>query len=524
MSRLITLASKAGEASGAFLRELRKAGGLTAPSSGVPDPISTFVEPMANNGMGYMEHHLGTFDVLRKVRDQLPPVGAVVETRVKQVLPFSRPSRNRYDTGFKISLRDEKSKASRGSEKRCEELTRFIEHCGHPDPRHHRDSFPAYMSKVSADALLLAQDGTEVVPDRKGAPAAFYAVDASTLRIAAEGGLMSDGRQSEKTAYVQIVDGMVKTRYTRDQLVFGVTNPTSDIRFKGYGVSPVERAMRVCAAMLHTWEANTRQYQGVTSRGVFNLKKANSRMLADFRQRMQMWMQGVENTATVPCVSLDDGLEFIDLTRTMQDMQFAQWWNVLLRLLCAYFCIEPSEVNFEMAQVGLSSALSTPSNESKIVESRERGLAPLLTHFATNINTHIIQKLDSDFALEFVGLDSMTREQRQQYNAARVQTTHTLNEIRAEEDLPELPPEEGDIILNGIYLQNKSQIAQAAQIAAQQAQYGQAAGSPMVGGGDSTDPEQTDGPGETPVNSQDDGPSGQEGEPLRRSYRWTLEA
>lgn len=518
MSRLVQLASRAGEASGAFLRELGKARGLTndGASQNVPDPISTFIEPMANNGMGYMDHHLGTFDVLRRVRDQLPPVGAVIETRVKQLLPFSRPSRNKYDTGFKISLRDEKAKATTASEKRAEELTRYVEHCGHPDARRHRDGFPAYMSKVGADALLLAQDSTEVVPDRKGVPAAFYAVDASTIRIAAEGGLMSDAKVGDQTAYVQLIDGMVKTRYTRDQLIFGVTNPTSDIRFKGYGVSPVERAMRVCAAMLHTWEANTRQYQGVTSRGVFNLKKANSRMLSDFRQRMQMWMQGVENTATVPCVSLDDGLEFIDLTRTMQDMQFAQWWNVLLRLLCAYFCIEPSEVNFEMAQVGLTNTLSTPSNEGKIIESRERGLAPLLAHFSTNLNAHIIHKLDPDFALEFVGLDAMTREQRQQYNAARVQSTHTLNEIRAEEDLPELPPEEGDIILNGAYLQNKMQVAQAAQMAAQQAQY-PAPDTQDADGEPGTAPTQADDPpGDDATTPQD--------EPLRRSYRWTLEA
>ncbi len=515
MSRLIDLAARAGEASGSFLGELRRARGLDDARTQAEDPVSTFVEPMANNGMGYMDHHLGSFDVLRRVRDQLPPVGAVIETRCKQVLPFSRPSRSRYDTGFRIGLRDEKAKGSAASEKRCEELTRFIEHCGVPDARHHRDLFPAYTYKLVSDSLLLAQDATEIVPDRRGQPAAFYAVDASTIRIAANEQPFAGRGQKNDTAYIQLIDGMVKTRYTREQLIFGVVNPTSDIRFKGYGVSPVERALRVCAAMLHTWEANTRQYQGVTSRGVFNLKKANSRMMADFRQRMQMWMQGVENTATVPCVSLDDGLEFIDLSRTMQDMQFAQWWNVLLRLLCAYFAIEPSEVNFEMAQVGLNSSLSTPSNEYKIVESRERGLAPLLSHIATNLNNHIVHRIDPDFTLEFVGLDAMTREQRQQYNAARVQSTHTLNEIRAEEDLPELPAEEGDIILNGMYLQNKMQAAQQAQMF-QQAQQAQQYPQPQQ---DQQDQAPADAAAES-AQTEESAPD----EPLQRSYRWTLEA
>ncbi len=135
-------------------------------------------------------------------------------------------------------------------------------------------------------------------------------------------------------------------------------------------------------------------------------------------------------------------------------MEFNAWMDFLIKIACSMFGMDPIEVNFQYGNVGQKNTLKESSNREKITESKERGLRPLLEFIADCINEQIIWPINEAFCLEFVGLDAMTRSDAADLAGKRVKTIMTVDELRAEDDLPPLPDGLGEVILDPVYLQH----------------------------------------------------------------------
>ena len=124
----------------------------------------------------------------------------------------------------------------------------------------------------------------------------------------------------------------------------------------------------------------------------------------------------------------------------------------------------------------MASPLFERSNESKIKNSKDRGLRPLLRFIAKLLNRGIIDKIDDHFYLDFVGLDELTEDQRLEMRKSQISTFKTVNEIRREEGLQDLEYG-GDTILNPIFSQRQamaeSKVEQQQQMQMQQEQQAQ---------------------------------------------------
>ena len=77
--------------------------------------------------------------------------------------------------------------------------------------------------------------------------------------------------------------------------------------------------------------------------------------------------------------------------------------------------------------------------ESKLKQSKDMGLRPLLNTIADWINTYLIWPLDPYFELEFVGLDAKSADQEVELGKKETSFKKTVDEIRAEDDLAPLP-------------------------------------------------------------------------------------
>ena len=82
-----------------------------------------------------------------------------------------------------------------------------------------------------------------------------------------------------------------------------------------------------------------------------------------------------------------------------------------------------------------------------------RGLRPLLRFLSHCINKHILWPINEDFEFKFVGLDARTPTEQADLATKQVKTYKTVDEIRAEEDLPPLPEKQGEIILDPTWMQ-----------------------------------------------------------------------
>ena len=430
------------------------------------DPKSLFWDPFAIiEQLGYKERPSAvTYGTLKAMAWKTPIVHTVIQTRIQQLASFCQPSRDRYDMGFRIRVRDSVKEPSPEERKWIQQGENLILRTGVTDNPRGRDTFERFVRKLMWDSLVYDQMAFEVVPNRRGEPAEWYAVDASTIRLADTASTYLNEDNTEAVRYVQIYDGMIISEYTQEELCFGVRNPRTDIRLFGYGVSEMEMLMTVITALLFGWEYNQKAFsQGSSQKGVLNFKGAiPERQLKAFRRHWYQMISGVENAWRTPITNAEE-LQWISMQNSNKDMEYNAWFDFLIKIACAMYTIDPVEINFKYGNVGQRSSLNEAANKEKITESKERGLRPLLRFLETQINQYIIWPLNEAFEFKFVGLDAKTRDEIADLNTKLVKTVRTIDELRAEDNLPPLPDGKGEIILDPTWLQFATSKDQAAQ-------------------------------------------------------------
>jgi len=420
------------------------------------DPKALFWDPFAIiEQLGYKDRpSVLTYGTLKAMVYRQPVIQAVINTRVQQVASFAQPQHDRYQLGFRLKLREQNKEPTKAERDWMTQMEMLMLRTGVTDNPRGRNDFETFLRKVTWDSLVYDQMCFEVVPNRRGTPAEWYAVDAATIRIADAASTFVDEDATKLTRYTQIYDGMVIAEYNQDELCFGVRNPRTDIRLFGYGVSELEMLINVVTSLLWAFEYNQKAFsQGSAAKGIINFKgTVPEKQLQAFRRHWYQLISGVENAWKTPITAADE-LQWINLQQTSRDMEFNAWMDFLIKVACSMYQMDPLEVNFKYGNAGQKSGLQEASNKEKITESKERGLRPLLRFLERNINQSIIWPINENFEFDFVGLDALTRDEIANLNQKRVKTFLTVDELRAEDDLPPLPDGKGEVILDPTWLQ-----------------------------------------------------------------------
>ena len=447
----------------------------------IQDPKTLFWDPFAIiEQLGYKEKPSAiSYGTLKGMVYKTPILHAIILTRIQQMAAFCQPSRDRYEMGFRVKVRDSQKEFTPAERKWTQQAETMVLRTGVTDNPRGRDTFEKFVRKIMWDSLVYDQNSWEIVPNRRGEPAEWYAVDASTIRLADTASTYLNEDNLDAVRYVQIYDGMIISEYTQNEMVFGVRNPRTDIRLFGYGVSELEMLMNVVTAILFAWEYNQKNFsQGSSQKGILNFKGAiPERQLKAFRRHWYQMISGVENSFRTPITNAED-LQWISMQNSNRDMEYSNYFDFLLKVACAVFTIDPTEINFKYGNTGQRGGLQEANNKEKITESKERGLRPLLRFLEGQINHNIIWPLNENFEFKFVGLDAKTRDEIADLNTKLVKTIRTVDEIRAEDNLPPLPNGKGEVILDSTWLQFSSAKDQAAQ----------GGGAPGMGGADPNAP------------------------------------
>jgi len=431
--------------------------GMVPIEKATDDPKSLFWDPYAIiEQLGYKDRpSMVTYGTLRAMTWKMPIVQAIIQTRLNQLAAFCTPQHDRYQLGFRLSLRDSEKEPTKAEMKWIRDMESIFMRTGVTDNIRGRDGLEDFMRKVMYDSMVLDQMTFEVVPNRKGTPAEWYAVDASTIRLADTASTHKNEDLKKEIRYVQIYDGMIISEYTQDELCFGVRNPRTDLRLYGYGVSELEMLIPIITSLLFSFQYNQNFFtQGSAAKGIINFKgTVPERQLQSFRRQWYQMISGVENSWRTPITNSED-LQYINLQQSARDMEFSAWMDFLIKVTCSCFSIDPVEVNFQYGNSGQKASLVEASNKEKITESKERGLRPLMSFFARAMNKYIVWPINENFEFEFVGLDSTTHSETADLATKQVKSYKTVDEIRAGEDLPPLPEGKGEIILDPVWMQN----------------------------------------------------------------------
>jgi len=404
-------------------------------------------------------------------------------------------------------------------------LEAFISNCGEPGrenpfTRMKRPKFEYFLKQIVRDTLTYDQIAAEIVPRNNGIPFEFRAVDAATIRLASPDrdtgsifehsvhqrnlvqgmtgplpyryGSLYMGRQygrspnsEEAIQYVQVINGQIENVYTDSELLFGIRNPRTDIYVQGYGYGELEQLITIVTSMLYAEDFNRMFFQnGAHPKGLLNFKGDNwtPDQLEAFRRQWISQVAGTQNAWKTP-ITQSEGVEWVNMQLSNQDMQFNIWLEYLIKVACAVFLVDPAEINFDLHGGVQQTPLFESSQEWKLKASRDRGLKPLLRFIASLINEHVIDRIDDHFVFEFIGLDELTEQEKHEMMKEQIGSYMTLNEVRRTLDLPDIPGGVGELPLNPVLLQlvqfldgkqqQEQQMAQQQQMQEQAAQQGQ---------------------------------------------------
>ena len=404
-----------------------------------------------------------SYNILYQMSVKNSVIAAVLNTRINQISTFTKPSRFSPDgIGFQIKLRDPLAVPTDEQQDMFRALETFLENCGY-NRDNSRDDFDTFIRKIVRDSLTYDQLCFEIVPDRRGRPAEILAVDASTIRAASEnyngetfwGNVPKNS--SEPIKWVQVVDGSVVSWFTANELAFGVRNPRSNINMQPYGFSELEMLIQQITSHLYAEEYNAKYFsQGGTTKGIINIKSdpngiGNKEQLESFKRQWRAQVNGMTGAWKTPVLQVPDGIEYISVNQSNRDMEYSQWVNYLINIVCAVFLIDPAEVNFSNnGGAAAQSSVFETSQEQKLKHSRDKGLKPLLRFIEAIINKHVISRFSQDYVFCFTGLDEKSEGEKAELDSKYIKTWKTINEIRREHG--EKPLEYGDVILDASYL------------------------------------------------------------------------
>ena len=445
---------------------------------GLPaDSVKAYLEnPLRMaEAMGFKEKPTSlSFGILYQMSVKNSVVASVINTRVNQVSTFTKPKRFSTDgMGFEVRLRDPQAVPNKKQQDVIKSLETFLENCGYTYEAM-SDDFDTFIRKIVRDSLTYDQACFEIIPDRKGRPAKVIAVDAGTIRAAGD---KYDGEltwldnkkpsKNEEVSWVQVIDGSVVAWFTADELAFGVRNPRSNINLQPYGFSELEQLITQITSHLYAEEYNAKFFsQGGTTKGIINIKAdpngiGNKEQLASFKRQWRAQVNGMSGAWKTPVLQVPNGVEYINVSQSNRDMEFNQWMNYLINIVCAVYAIDPAEINFANngGAAGQSSVFEN-SQEQKLKNSKDKGLKPLLRFVETIINKYIISRFSQDYVFAFTGLDEQSESEKAELDSKQVKVWKTINEIRKEHG--QEPLDDGDVILDSSWLNfhQQSQMAQ----------------------------------------------------------------
>lgn len=455
---------------------------------------SFYIDPLEfNSNLGYKDKPFSlSYTTLRRMA-KTPIINSIIKTRKNQIADFAEPQENKYSTGFIIRKKSKtgvEQEMTKQDKKIAYSIQDFLMKGGNVN-QWGADDFDTFIRKIIEDSLIYDQMTFECIRNRRGQLESFMATDASTFRIAEshfdkdyknvffnQRGSTVWNDQSEfgpkihgyRPSYVQVYQSTRVNEFYPWEMCFGIRNPSTSIHANGYGSSELEELINVVTSLLWGDEYNRRFFsQGSAPKGLLRVKGGgNEAALQQFKQQWQSMITGVMQAWKTPVVEAD--VEWIDLQKNNRDMEYSSWMEYLIKLACAIYSIDPSEIGWDISRSAGNSAMFQGSQAERMQHSKDKGLYPLLKFLQRKLNTYIVEQIHPEFELVFAGLNGMTIEQELDMDIKKTNSFQMINETRDKYDMK--PLEFGDTPSNSIYLQAKN----SAQMAAQQ--------QGMMGGGE----------------------------------------
>ncbi len=420
------------------------------------------------------------------MRDWL--ISSIIQCRVDTAARFSRPEHRRHEMGFRFYKRDNNSDYSQQERDEIAMLEDFMYHCGRQEntPNDDRILFGEFLKLTIRDAITFGHVAIEKVKTRSGGlhrfrprpaesiylinkqlPKKVVQADAKAAQKLAEPKSDNDPRMNEEVTtpehefekYVQVsYDNRPLATFGDEDLIFKLFNPQNFIDSRGYCYSPLELAIITVRSHLDVENFNANFFtHGYASKGVLHLKgTVTQQQLANFRRSFYNSITGQQNAWRTPIVAGLDAVEWVPISASAREMEYINFNNHLMRILCTQFQIDPMELGLDFLVSGSGkSNMQAASSEYKVNYSRERGLLPLLTFIEDLVNCDILPALDKELAAKykfcFTGYTDETPQTEIAQLQAEVSVYKSMNDVLRQTQKDPIKHKIADLPLNAAY-------------------------------------------------------------------------
>lgn len=427
------------------------------------EPKSAIIDPYGTQGvMGLRGKPTPIpFSTLRRMA-KVPPIAAIINTRLNQVARFARRPRYEGDMGFKIVLKDKDAKMSAAQKKRAFEIEEFFLTTGAVKNAKRKDNMDKFLRKITRDTLVLDAMSWEHVENLKGDTIAeMWAVDATTIELVANSpagdgneipvyvpvtkrGLQDDG----EIAYVQRIDGQIVAEYTEAELCYAIRNPRTDIETVDFGMSELETLIEIVTGIMNGIRYNTSYFtESHLPQGVLEIVgKYKDEHFEAFKRHWKAMTNGAAGKWSVPVMGLQEGqgMKFTPFKNSNRDMEFNEFLEFLFNIACAVYQIDPNEVGFKSWTSNSGGMSKSDNTQAKIDQSQDKGFVPLMQFLANTFNSEIVDRIDDEFCLVWVGVDDEDEQAKLERDKTNLEMGKvTVAELRKRDDQEEILDDDG---------------------------------------------------------------------------------
>ena len=405
------------------------------------------------------------YQLLSSIAKSSTIISCIIITRTNQVAAFSERQKDKYSLDYILEPVDPDLEIGDEQKAELEKYYAYIENLGDPElkPNDEDISFDEFLRRIAWDRLVYDQVAVERVRSRDESELVYFTpVDGSTIRYTSAYDTSTvDLYQTKKEdkinqnhnlkvhdpkdrdlqdsdyKYIQIIDENQYGVFTNDDLILRMSNKTNGVKMNGYSISEIEMLLTTITSHMNAETHNKKLFtQGHIDKGILHFKaNISQRKLNMFKKAWYAQTAGVSNSWRTPIIAGMDDVKYISL-QNQKDGTFQLWIEYCIKLICAIYLMDPSEINFDISQGSEGgNPMFTSKNEHKVKQSRDRGLRPLLRFIESIINEIMEDVTDGKYRFRFVGLDVESKTDELERQKTEIETSKSINEIRQENGL-----------------------------------------------------------------------------------------
>jgi hypothetical protein len=456
-----------------------KTPGVIHPTRGLlEDQYSLYSDRGIKEGMFFIEDR-----ILRQIEHKNPIVSLIINTRCRQLRAFTSPQESDDLPGWRIRTKDPEYTPTKADKKEMQEITDWFTNCGRTDFEdweEREDSFHDVNIQMAREYLTIDKVAVELRTDRKGELVDFWMLDGATIKRVYPTGYKGKRTDFDPRAYlsnddpdmkilaarldlvpedvkeirfVQEIAGRLTAGFKRQDLVYDFMQRRVDVRHRGFGYSPLEQAMSVITAFLYAMAYNQDNFSfGSLPKIALAFKQGgfSTEQLSAMQEEWMANFNGTKAAFRIPLFNSD--VQVLDMNKSAREMEYQKYLEFTASLIGSVF-------GFDLMEAGLKFSSSTnvlnENQDSRMKFSKDRGLIDLLGAHA-NVWNKILKRTrwKDKYVFEYTGLNPRDRDNEIKQRKDRVESYMTIDEIRAEADMPPLPDKKGEVVLNSIYYQH----------------------------------------------------------------------